>query len=77
MKLEDHHEIVGLLTEIESKDGITKLQFSIHKIYEIPTDGIDTKKLQSLIGERVGIFNCSGNYRTRRVKKFTKSKETK
>ncbi len=69
MKLEPNWEIVGTLAEVESKDGITTLQFSIRKTYEIPTAAIDEGKLRSLVGERVGVFNCDGDYRVRRANK--------
>ena len=67
MKLENFHEIVGTLSKVESNGQHMKVEFMIRKVYEIPLDAISIEKLESAIGNRVGIFNCDGNYRIRKA----------
>ncbi len=68
-KLGDHHEIVGTLVSVENVGECTKLSFSIRKTYEIPRDAIPVEKLKKAVGSRVGIFNCSNNYKMRMANK--------
>ncbi len=67
--LENNHEIVGLLQKVESNDQYIKLDFTLHRTYELPIGALSEKKLQSLVGERVGVFNCDNVYKLRRANK--------
>jgi len=69
MRLEENHEVVGVLSKVKSNEQHIKLDFTIHKTYEIPIDAISEKALQDMVGARVGVFNCNGDYRVRRANK--------
>ena len=68
MKLELNHEIVGNISNVHDENGFKKLTFSLQKEVEIPVDAISSEKLESLIGKRVGIFNCDGIYKIRIIR---------
>lgn len=69
MKLEKNHEVVGTLSGIETNEHHMKLEFTLHKDYEIPIGALSEEKLRAMIGERIGIFNSNGDYRVRRANK--------
>ena len=65
MRLNKNHEIVGFIGDVRDENGCTKITFSVQKEIEIPEDAISSEKLESLIGKRVGIFNCDGIFKIR------------
>ena len=70
MKLENHHEIIGTLSKVKTDEQYMKMEFLIHKAYEIPLGVISTEKLKSVVGKRIGIFNAGdGTFKLRKVKK--------
>ena len=69
MKLEANCEIVGVLSGMKNTGGRIDLEFTIHRVVEIPLGVISEKDLTNLVGMRVGIFNCgNGSYKIRRIK---------
>jgi len=66
MTLQNYHEIVGNLTKVEQKNDRLELTFAIEKTVEIP-DTTDIKKLKDLIGDRVGVLNCDGDFKIRKI----------
>ncbi len=68
MKLEPNHEIVGDISNVHEENGFIKLTFSLQKEVDIPEDAISSEKLESLIGKRIGIFNCNGIYKIRIIR---------
>lgn len=69
MKLEENHEIVGNLVSVESDGKFLKLQFSVQKMLVIPSGAIPEQELRKFIDCRIGIFNCSGQFKLRKVNK--------
>lgn len=65
MKLEENHEVVGTLVDVKNDGECTKLQFSVRKTFEIPIGAIPIKTLESVVGNRIGIFNSNNDYRLR------------
>lgn len=70
MKLEENHEIIGTLVSIKNDGRCTKLLFSVQKTFEIPIESIPIKTLESVVGNRIGIFNAGdGIFKLRRANK--------
>lgn len=67
MRLQNNNEIVGVLSKIKDKDSCIELVFMIQKKIEIPQDTLSWEKLQSVVGKRIGIFNCGGYYKLRKI----------
>ena len=67
-KLQLNSEIIGTLIGIEEDGNCSKLQFSCYKEIELPKTAIPQNKLISLVGKRVGIFNCNGEFFIRIIK---------
>jgi len=69
MKLQDCHEIVGLLREVKNVNGKLNLTFAIETEVEIVDEAISFTELKKYVGTRVGIFHLEeGEYRIRTVK---------
>lgn len=67
MKLGNYTEIIANLSEVKQENGQTKLFFSFQKEIEFPIDAISKKKLEGFVGERVGVFNCNGDIKIRKI----------
>ena len=67
MRLKEKQEIVGTLHEIKEEDKCCKLQFSFIREIELPQGAISPKKLLSMVGIRIGIFCCDGQYFVRKI----------
>ena len=67
MKLPAYAEIVGRLTAVDCKEDYIRLVFALDKEIEIPSGVISIEKLRALQGERIGVFNCDGEYKIRRL----------
>jgi len=68
MELKNHNEIVGTLSRVEIENGHNKLIFSIMKEIEIPSGAVPIEKLRQLNGSRIGLLNCDGSYKIRKIK---------
>ena len=68
MHLEPAQEIVGTLIEVKTKQDQTKLIFTICEEIEIPARAIPKAELLAAVGKRIGIFNCGGIYKLRKIK---------
>jgi len=62
-------EIIGTLASVKDENNKTKLVFTICKEIEIPESAIPREKLEGFIGERIGVFNCDGEYRIRKIRR--------
>ena len=67
MNLGNDSEIIGRLTEVRQEDNQNILIFSLLKEIKIPADAISKKKLDTLIGKRIGIFHCDDQYLIRSI----------
>lgn len=67
MLLKPYNEIVGTLKEIKNKEDRITLVFNIDKEIELPQSAISKEKLHAFIGGRIGILNCDGNYKIRKI----------
>lgn len=67
--LGSNHEIVGILNRLENTDDQIVMEFTIHKKIGIPRGAIPIEELESVVGNRVGVFNCSGVYKLRKANK--------
>jgi hypothetical protein len=68
MRLKNGEEIRGKLSNIEqSKNSNIKITFSLQQEVEIPKSAFSIKKLQSIIGKRIGILNLDGQYFLREI----------
>ncbi|PNX49786.1 MAG: hypothetical protein BV457_00450 [Thermoplasmata archaeon M9B1D] len=68
MQLQAYNEIIGFLNKIAKGENRVKLEFGIVYNIEIPEDVIEEKRLDELIGKRVGILNVGdGRYKIRRI----------
>ena len=57
MRLKNYAEVVGTLTDtVLLEDNQIIITVSMIKQIELPPDALPQKKLQSLIGKRIGIF---------------------
>jgi hypothetical protein len=68
MTLQNNHEIVGVLRKIEPKHDNLVFTFSFEKNVEIPKSAINNQNLNVLIGNRIGILNCEGKIKIRKIK---------
>lgn len=68
MQLKPGHEIVGNVDAVRNDGGMVKVVFTVHKEVELPYDALAEKDLQSIVGERVGIFNSGEGYKLRKIK---------
>ena len=66
MLLKNFHEIIGVLKSIEDNDSYFTLVVTPYVI-DVPKDISFYTMLRSLIGETIGLFNCDGEYRLRRI----------
>lgn len=67
MNLQPYSEVVGILIDVKFENNHAELVFSIQKSIELPSIAISKEKLQIFLGQRVGIFNCGGNYKIRKI----------
>lgn len=65
MYLKIHHEIIGTLLKIKSKNDHLELVITICKIIDIPYDAIPKEDLQAVVGKKVGLLNYNGSYKMR------------
>ena len=69
MKLQNCHEIVGLLRDVKNENGTLKLMFAIETEVEITDKAFSFTELKKHVGTRVGVFHLKGGkYRIRTVK---------
>jgi len=68
MQLEPMHEIVGNVAAVKKKGNQVKVVFTVRKEVELPQDALAEKDMQSIVGERVGIFNSGDGYKLRKIK---------
>lgn len=66
MLLKNFHEIYGVLKSIEDNDRYFTLVITPYVI-DVPKDIPFYTMLRSLIGETIGLFNCDGEYKLRRI----------
>ena len=69
MNLKNNHEIVGNLYAVIEGDTSCRLKFSCEQEITIPSKAIQIEELRSLVGTRIGIFNCDGKFFVRTIKK--------
>jgi hypothetical protein len=67
MTLQNNHEVIGTLTKVKQKNDYVDLTFSIEKAIEIPKSAINIQNLNGFIGNRIGIFNCEGKIKIRKI----------
>jgi len=58
---------VGTIRDVHSNNGWTKLNFSVQREIELPSDALSNEVLIDLIGKKIGILNCDGAYKIRKV----------
>ena len=75
MILKPFYEIVGTLTEVVAKEEYVTLIFTIEKKVEIPSAAILLTQLGGVKGKHIGLFNNSGEYKIRIIKKLKEEKE--
>jgi hypothetical protein len=68
MILGNNTEIIGRLTKIKQENNQNILVFSFLKEIEIPIEAISKKKLDTLVGERIGILHCQDHYKIRKIR---------
>jgi len=68
MQLKSNQEIIGVLHAVNEEGSCCRLQFSCNYDIELPPAAIPEKKLASLVGKKVGIFNCDGEFFIRIIK---------
>lgn len=62
VQLKPYHEIIGVLHAVSEEDSCCRLQFSCNYDIDLPTSAIAEKKVAEMIGKKVGIFNCDGEF---------------
>ena len=62
MQLKSNHEILGVLHAVSEEDSCCKLHLSCNYDIELPPAAIPENKLAALVGKKVGIFNCDGEF---------------
>ena len=67
MYLLENYEICGILDSIESTEGNLKLKFKYIKVIEIPLTALPVKKIQEMVGKRIGVICMNGKYRLRKI----------
>ena len=67
MLMDSNYEIVGVLFDIKEEESCSKLQFNCIREVELPASAVSQKKLASLVGKRIGIFNCDGEFFVREI----------
>jgi hypothetical protein len=68
MKLEECHEIIGILNSVKKKRHLYKLIFTFSKEIEIASNVFSQKKLESYIGKKIGILHFNNSYKLRLIK---------
>ena len=63
-RLEPYNEIIGTLTDFESKGDQVKLLFTTKYEIELPKDVFTYEQLKAVIGKRVDILNVDGEIYT-------------
>jgi len=68
LRLKNYSEIVGTLTAIKHDVAKDVLSISTHWDVELPKDSIEEKKVDDLIGKKIGIFNAGDDrYKIRSI----------
>ncbi len=67
--MKNNCEIIGVLSAIETEENEHKLIFTMKKTIKISLYAISVKKLQKLLGQRIGILNIDGKYQIRKISK--------
>jgi len=69
MQLKSYQEIIGNLTDVITKNEVTKAVFSMMIEIDILIESIEDEKLRKYIGQRIGLLNNEGEIRIRRIKR--------
>jgi hypothetical protein len=67
LNLLPNNEIIGKLLKITLKGLNVKLILTINNEIEVPTSAFSIKKLQSIVGKKIGIFYFEGKYFLREI----------
>lgn len=65
MKLRDHEEIIGKLSDVESNKDEHILHFSHTSKVHVPSSIFNKEFLETYIGEDIGLLNMDGTYHIR------------
>ncbi len=67
LKMKDRTEICGILDSFEQTEGNIKLKFVFSKVIKVPLEALPVKKIQEMVGRRIGIICMEGKYRLRKI----------
>lgn len=67
LSLEPYQEVVGTLHAIIENDAGIKLTFTCTREFKLPASAALYKKLQPLIGSKIGILNIDGQFFVREI----------
>jgi len=66
--MKNYCEIVGQLEKINTSNDTAELVFNIKKQVTVPKEMVDLEKIESYIGQKIGILNIDGNFHFRVMK---------
>ena len=67
MQLKDRTEVCGVLDSFEQTEDDLKLKFTVTKVIKVPLEALPVKKIQEMIGKRIGVICMNGKYRLRKI----------
>ncbi|UCD13482.1 MAG: hypothetical protein JSW60_07985 [Thermoplasmatales archaeon] len=67
LSLEPFQEVVGTLHAVIKNDTCIKLTFTCTREIELPAFAVSYKKLQPLIGSKIGILNVDDKFFVREI----------